>query len=199
MPTAKKFYRISRFAEMAALGLTLSGCGSMTPAAMAKLSGLDPMSVEPGHLAVAAIMPVPLRLRTGDAVLKVKSDAPAPYGPIDLTLPLEIIAGESAPGVSANAATERVQIGRIAQADLEKLKSAQMRIKGYQASGKSGAKGSFTVGIQGGCKDGAIGEGPLIAAIAMRTAPGEDFFPMLKSVDLRKLAGEEALAKLPAC
>lgn len=174
----------------------LSGCASLAPGAAGKLAGLDPLSADPAALSLAAVMPVPTRLRNGDVRMKMSLNAAAPYGPIDEEFALEVVGDGVAPGVVVNPDSERLQILKIASADLERLRAAQTRARAYKASG---ARGNFTVGIQGGCLDGPLGQGPLIAAVFMRSSPGSDYFAMLKPVDLRRLAGEEAIAKLPAC
>lgn len=176
----------------------LAGCASLAPGAAGKLAGLDPLSADPAALSLAAVMPVPTRLRSGDVVMTITLSAPAPHGPIDEAFALDVAAGAEAQGVTVNAETERLQVLKIAPADVERLRAAQARARAAKAAGV-GAKGSLTVGIRGGCLDGPLGQGPLIAAVFMRAAPGEDYFAMLKPVDLRRLAGEEAIAKLPAC
>ncbi len=174
----------------------LSGCASLAPGAAGKLAGFDPLSADPAALSLAAVMPVPTRLRNGDVRLKMSLRAAAPYGPIDEEFALEVVGDEVAPGVVVNPDSERLQILKIASADMARLSAAQTRARAYKASG---ARGNLTVGIQGGCLDGPLGEGPLIVAVFVRTSPGGEYFAMLKPVDLRQLAGEEAIAKLPAC
>ncbi len=188
------FRRCAPLALAAVFGL--SGCASLAPGAAGKLAGFDPLYADPAALSLAAVMPVPTRLRNGDVRLKMSLKAAAPYGPIDEEFALEVVGDEVAPGVVVNPDSERLQILKIASADMARLRAAQARARAYKASG---ARGNLTVGIQGGCLDGPLGQGPLIAAVFVRTSPGGEYFAMLKPVDLRRLAGEEAIAKLPAC
>ncbi|MBB6465486.1 hypothetical protein HNQ96_001344 [Aminobacter lissarensis] len=178
--------------------LALSACGSLNPMALTKLAGLSPLEIAPEQISVAAVMPIPLRLRTGDVVLHFVMDAPAPYGPIDEKLPLEIVAGDNAPGVSASPSFERIQVARVAAADRARLAAAQAKARAFKATGRKDGKGSISVTIAGGCRDGAVNPGALSAEIYMRSNLDEQYF-QLSSVNLRKLLPEDALARLPLC
>ncbi len=175
----------------------LSACASLGPVAMTRLASLDPLEIAPEHVSVAVVMPVPLRLRTGDVVLHFTMDTPASFGPIDEKLPLEIVAGEGAAGVPASPSFERIQIARVAQADLPRLTAAQTRARAFKATGGKG-DGGITVTIAGGCRDGAINPGALNIEIFMRSKVDERYF-RVSSIDLRKLLPENALAALPPC
>ncbi|MCX8567430.1 MULTISPECIES: hypothetical protein [Hyphomicrobiales] len=178
--------------------IALTACASLSPMALTKLVGLNPLDIAPEQMSVAAVMPVPLKLRTGDVVLHFAMDAPAPYGPVNETLPLEIVAGDNAPGVSASPSFERIQVARIAQADVARLAAAQAKARAFQATGRKDGHGSISVTISGGCRDGAINPGALVAELYMRSKPDEDYFRM-SSVNLRKLLPADAIAKLPMC
>ena len=136
--------------------IALTACASLSPMSLTKLVGLNPLDIAPEQMSVAAVMPVPLRLRTGDVVLHFAMDAPAPYGPVNETLPLEIVAGDNAPGVSASPSFERIQVARVAQADVARLAAAQAKARAFQATGRKDGHGSISVTISGGCRDGAI-------------------------------------------
>lgn len=175
----------------------LPACASLGPVAMTRLASLDPLEIAPEHVSVAVVMPVPLRLRTGDVVLHFTMDTPASLGPIDEKLPLEIVAGEGAAGVPASPSFERIQIARVAQADLPRLTAAQARARAFKATGGESG-GGITATIAGGCRDGAINPGALDIEIFMRSKADERYF-RVSSIDLRKLLPESALAALPAC
>jgi hypothetical protein len=178
--------------------LALSACASLNPMALTRLAGLDPLQIAPEQMSVAAVMPVPLKLRTGDVVLHFAMDAPPPYGPINEKLPLEIVAGDNAPGVSASPSFERVQVARVAQADMARLAAAQAKARAFKATGRKDGKGSISVTIAGGCRDGAINPGALAVEIFMRSKADEQYF-LVSSVNLRKLLSDDAIEKLPLC
>lgn len=186
--------------RIVALAAVLSACASMSPTTMTKLAQLDVLTTKTGDLAVAAVMPVPLRLRTGDIVLRFALDAPPPYGPVDETMRLVVEAAGDAPGVGSRSGFERVQVARVASADLGRIEAAQAKAAAYRRSGSRGGKGSLSVAIVGGCRDGELTDSPLIAAIYLRTSQSEKYFPLVASLDLRKTVGDDAaLAKLPPC
>lgn len=186
--------------RVVALGIALSACASMSPTTLTKLAKLDVLTIRPGNLSVAAVMPVPLRLRTGDIVLRFALDAPPPYGPVDETMRLVVASAEEAPGIGSRSGFERVQVAHIAPADLARLEAAQTRAAAHRKSGSRGGKGSLSVAIVGGCRDGELTQSPLIAAIYLRTSPSEKYFPLVASLDIRKTVGDDAtLAKLPPC
>jgi len=181
-------------AATVALTALLAGCASLAPGAVTQLAALDPLTADPQALRLAAVMPVPTRLRSGDVVLRVSLDQPD--GAIDESFALAVDGPAEAPGVVVNAGSERLQILKVAPDDLARLRAAQLRARENKAAGGHGRLG---VTIRGGCKDGPIGDGPLIAAVLMRTSEGADYFPVMRSVNLRTLAGEAAIAALPYC
>lgn len=178
--------------------LLLSGCASLAPGAVGQLARLDPMTADPATISLVAVMPVPTRLRTGDVVMQVKLDAPMPGGPIDEEFGLEVVDG-AAPGVVTTGEFERVQQLRLAGTDVARLAEAQQRVRSYRASGGRRGSGELGVGIAGGCLDGPLGDGALLATVYMRTTADGEYFPLLRSVDLRRQVGNAVLAKLPSC
>lgn len=179
--------------------LVAAGCASITPSALVRLASMDPLAADPAVLGIAAVMPASLKLRNGDVVLDFSMEAPAPYGPVHEVVPLEIVDGGATPGVIASPSFEHIQQARIARADVDRLSAGLAKARAFRATGRRDGKGSITVTIRGGCRAGAVGGGPLVAAIHMRSKPGEKFFPLTTSIDLRKLLGDAAIAKLPAC
>lgn len=179
--------------------LLLAGCASLAPGAIGELSRLDPMTADPAAISLVAVMPKPIRLRSGDAVMQVKLAAPPPHGPIDESLALEVADGAGAPGVSVDGERERAQLLRFSAADATRLAGVQRRVQAYRAAGGKRGTGELGVELKGGCLDGPLGKGPLIARIYMRTAPAGDYFPVVRGVDLGAQFGEDTLQALPAC
>jgi len=192
------FKRISR-ACLFVVTLSVSGCASVTPSALLKLAAMDPLSADPKVLAIAAVMPAALKLRTGDVVLDISLQAPAPFGPVHETVLLEIVDGDKAPGVAASPSFEHIQQARVAGKDVERLAAGLAKARAYRETGQRGGKGSISVTIKGGCRAGAVHDGPLTAAIYMRLKPGERFFPVTTAIDLRALFGKDGIARFPVC
>ncbi len=179
--------------------LVTTGCASIMPSALLKLAAMDPLAADPAVLSIAAVMPAALKLRTGDVFLELSLNAPAPYGPVHEVVPLEIVDGGRMPGIVASPRFEHVQQARVATADVERLSAALAKARAYRATGARDGKGSISVTIRGGCRAGAISGGSLTAAIYMRLKPDEKVFPVTTALDLRKLLGDEAVGRLPAC
>lgn len=192
------FKRISRGCVLVAT-LAVAGCASIAPSALLKLASFDPLSADPKVLAIAAVMPAALKLRNGDVVLDFSLQAPAPYGPVREVIPLEIIDGDRAPGIAASPSFEHIQQARVKDQDVERLAAGLAKARAYRETGERGGKGSISVTIKGGCRAGVIHDGVLAAAIYMRVKPGEKFFPLTTEIDLRKMLGNDAIARLPAC
>lgn len=179
--------------------LAIAGCASVTPSALLKLARMDPLSADPKILAVAAVMPAALKLRTGDVVLDFSLQAPAPYGPVQEIAVLDIVEGDKTPGVAASPSFEHIQQARVAAKDVERLAAGLAKARAFRETGRRDGKGSISVTIKGGCRSGVIHDGPLTAAIYMRVKPGEKFFPLTTAIDLRALFGGDAIARFPAC
>ncbi len=184
---------------MLVVALAVGGCASVAPSALFKLAALDPLSADPEVLAIAAVMPAALKLRTGDVVLDFSFQPPAPGGSVHEAVPLEIVDGDKATGVVASPSFEHVQQARVAAKDVERLAAGLAKARAYRETGRRDGKGSISVTIKGGCRAGATRDGSLTAAIYMRVKPGEKFFPLTTAINLRELLGNDAIARLPAC
>lgn len=186
-------------AILSAAGIVILSASATLGASATKLAGMDPLAIDADKLSFAAVMPVPLKLRTGDVVLSFVVNAPAPYGPVKEIIPLEITAGGKAPGVTASPSFERVQIARVAKADLARLSAAQAKARAFRATGRKDGKGSISISIIGGCRDGIIGDGPLVAALYLRSASEDQYVPLVASVDLETMVKDAAIGKRPVC
>ncbi|QAZ43770.1 hypothetical protein [Mesorhizobium sp. Pch-S] len=179
--------------------LAVAGCASVAPSALFKLAALDPLSADPEVLAIAAVMPAALKLRTGDVVLDFSLQVSAPAGSVHEVVPLEIVDGGKTPGVVASPSFEHIQQARVAAKDVDRLAAGLAKARAYRETGRRDGKGSISVTIKGGCRAGATRDGSLTAAIYMRVKPGEKFFPLTTAINLRELLGNDAIARLPAC
>ncbi len=179
--------------------LIVAGCASLNPAAVANLAGFNPLEADPAVIAVAAVVSKPLRLRDGDAVLRVKLDVDDPEWRIDESISLEIVDQPSGGAVPFDQASERVQIARIAENDQKRLAAAQAKARAYKAAGLPKGKGSLSVGLSGGCVDGVVDNGRLTSRMFMKTRREGSFFPLTRTIDLRKIGGGVDFSNLPDC
>jgi hypothetical protein len=193
------FLRFLKPAVSAAL-LSLAACASVNPVGLARLAALDPLSADPAQIAVAARLPLALKLRTGDLIMVIKTNVEEGPDKIDETFILEVAsAAPGDAGVIAPEAGERLQTARVAPADIARLKATQSKARAIKASGKHKGKGSLSVAAKGGCKTAELGQGPLVLNIFMKTDESADYYPIVSSFDLRRQFGEDILAKLEPC
>lgn len=179
--------------------LALSACASVSPAAMARLAALDPLAADPAQISVAARLPQALKLRTGDLVMIVRSNGSAADS-INETFKLEVAdAKPGDAGVIIPEDGEHLQVARVAESDLDRLRLTQAKARAIKAAGGSRGKGSMTVGAQGGCKTGEPQSGVPLLNIYMQTERQGDWFPVVGNLDIAKALGADMMAKIPAC
>jgi hypothetical protein len=193
---------LSRFLKpaLSAAFLSLTACASINPVGLARLAALDPLSADPAKIAVAARLPLALKLRTGDLIMVIKTDVPEGPDKIDETFNLEV--ADAAPGdagVIAPEAGERLQTARVAPADIARLKATQSKARALKAAGKNKGTGSLSVAAKGGCKTAELGQGKLVLNLFMKTDESAGYYPILSGFDLRKQLGGDLLAKLEPC
>lgn len=157
------------------------------------------LAVMAAHITVAAIMPKPMRLRSGDVKLRLAIDSDEPEWKLDETIDLEVISASGLAGLQFDDATEFVQVARISQSDFSRLKRVQKEARAYKKLNRNDNKGSLGVSIAGGCRDRAIGPGDLSARLFMRSDPGGSFFPVTRKIDPRSLIGEDGIEAVPLC
>lgn len=171
--------------------LLLAACSAIVPSTAARLATVDPLTADPGSLALVVVFPRGLAVSPGAATLNLAAvrgseslagsfrleDRPAPA---DVALP----AGATARGFA------------LSGPDAERMRSLQAQIAGWEREGE--AKASFGLGL-GAC---TIGEGPAPEAtgsILIRLNPDSPFLPMIRDGRLTDLLGAEALAAIKPC
>ncbi len=183
----------------AALLAFLTGCASVNPVALARLASFDPLSADPAAISVAVVAPKSIRLRDGDATLKLALDAANPKWRFDETIELEVAVLAGAEGIAHDPARETLTMARIGEADLARMRAAQQKALAHKATGEGKGKGSISVGVGGGCTIAPLPEGPLAVSIYMRTDPAGDYFQLVGGQDLRKLAGGKLVDNIKPC
>lgn len=181
------------------MALLLSGCASLNPMTLVKLLSIDLLKTEPGVMAVAAVAPRELMLRTGDVrmELKLKSDD----GAINIheTVYLEVAEMPGTLDIAYDRESQRVTMARVPRADFERLADAQKRGRAFRASGRKDGKGSLSIGVIDGCHSGELPQGELPVSIYIRTEAGGDFLPVLSNVDLRQVENGTVAARIRPC
>ena len=196
MPTFIRFFKPIFSAGF----FSLTACASVNPVGLARLAALDPLSADPAQIAVAARLPLALKLRTGDLIMVIKTNVAEGPEKIDETFYLKV--ADAAPGdagVIVPEAGERLQTAKIAPADLTRLKATQSRARAIKAEGRNKGRGSLSVAAKGGCKTAELGEGPLVMNLFMKTDESTGYYSIVSSFDLRKQFGDDLLVKLEPC
>ncbi len=191
---------ITRTLVAALFATSLSACASVSPAALARLASLDPLSADPAQISVAARLPQSLKLRTGDLVMLVKTDATEGPDKIDETFYLEV--KDAAPGdagVINPETNERLQTAQVAPQDIERLRATQAKARALKAAGDGKGKGSLTVSATGGCRTAELKDQALVMNLFMQTETNGEWFPVVNSLNLWRALGEDVLAKIPPC
>jgi hypothetical protein len=170
--------------------LALSACSSVVPMTAARLSAMDPLTVDPGQIEVALILPQGLRVTPGSAVLTLSAQRG------DQRIAGDFVLDERAvPGVPAPEGATVAGYGLTAH-DVARMRALQAEIAAWKAEGE--ARGALSVGV-GGCR---VGEGPAPeaeGAVMIRLARDEAFHALIRPTPLVSILGEGALAAMGPC
>lgn len=173
---------------LTALGL-LASCTTLNPITLARLAMLDPLSVDPGKIAVSLLLPEGLGILPGGAALAMGMT--------------NKISGASSLDhfTLAQTGTDRGDVFRIEQADLERMRAYQARARDWKARYGDAAEGSLSLGLEI-CR---AGRGPVPGAkVSARISldGGDSFLPLMAPTQVAALvAAPEAtdVARLPQC
>ncbi|MEM8822143.1 MAG: hypothetical protein AAGF30_00895 [Pseudomonadota bacterium] len=168
----------------------LTGCTAVTMPGLRAASGLDPLTTPPEAIAVAVSLPNQMRLRDGDAVMRIALDGP--NGPlVSETVPLTLV---ETPGPSGTASGDRVFVTGIEPAEAARFAAAQAEIRRLRATGIDG-RGSLGVAITGGCLTAPLGD-TLPVATWLRPGPDADFVLLTHRSDFLSSLDAETRAAL---
>jgi hypothetical protein len=181
------------------LALALASCASMAPTTALQLAQLDPLRADPSGISVAILLPDSLLLRDGDIVMTIEQQDKALASHITQSFKLKVsdMGTGEIEGLRAKNG-QRLELARVFAADAERLRTLQAMAREQKAAGAAG-KGSFTVGIQGGCRTRPLDERALLASIYIKTDRASKYLPLLEGSDLRKQFGAEVIGQVPAC
>ncbi|MEZ5557112.1 MAG: hypothetical protein R3E86_00985 [Pseudomonadales bacterium] len=147
-PRTARFVAVgARF--LAGLIVCLSGCASLSPAGLIAAARLDPLETDPADLAVAAVVPLELRLRDGDVTLLFSYAPSGDDAAVDELFALRLVepADPATLGLNSN---ERAYVADIAPEDRDRLRRAQATVRRYRAMGDDGS-GTLALDLRGAC------------------------------------------------
>lgn len=174
-----------------ALALSLGGCAHVPTASLAQLAKLDIMTADLKVLRAAVRAPAAIVPEPGGAklVLTYWRDGE------EKTSVSAALVEDTAPGALANLKGEetpgtRITVFRIPEPERARLDATRAAIAAAKAGEQGGRRthGTLSVSVDG-CAREALPEGPLLLSTYLKIAPDGDFFPLVKDIDLRSLAG----------
>lgn len=177
------------------LMFAVGGCSSVTPAGLRAASKLDPLNTPAGEISVAIGVPKALRLRDGDATLRMAFTG----GSAASTVSLEKIArlqirpaGHADPQPGSN--EERVFVARISPEDASAIEDIQSEIRDLRAQGFHG-EGSLSIEVTGGC---LVDTAPdkITVSTWLRTKPSDGYVRLTRNADIARSVGARNAERL---
>jgi hypothetical protein len=173
----------------------LTACSSVPVTSMVKLARTDLAATDPAALRIAVRLPQGLRprrvtLRITLAVGAEKREQAFVLADLDDPAELLSLAGE----VTKHTA---IYAFRIAPADVPRVLAVRDEMAALKAKGE---RGSLALGVGAeACRTGALPAKTLVTTY-LKTERAGDFFPLVRDVDLRKEAPQEAAPeRIPLC
>lgn len=164
-------------------GLILTACSYLPGETMRQLAQLDPMTTDPGSIAVSFRLPEGLDL---------------PKDSVVLTLMAKHNTGEEANEtyVLHRGTAGADVVFRIAPSDLDRLRSQQALVNTWD---EDNTEGSFAIGIVGGCTTGAGPDMDALFSNAISLDGGFTYLPLITDVPVNEALDEDEIAEMPAC
>lgn len=185
---------------LGAMAAWLAGCASLSPGAAVNLAGFDPFSADPAALAIAVRSTEALRLRTGDVSLRIAMAPDDPDAAFEETLRLAIVNDATVSGIDVEPERrETVHVALVAPDDRARFAAIQARVRAYREAGKPNGRGTLSIRVSGGCRDGEIEAESARIATFMRTVEGRPFFPLTRDQPLATMLAGVPLERLPPC
>ena len=170
------------------LGL-LASCASLNPITLARLAMLDPLSVDPADIAISLDLPEGLGILPGGAALEMGL--------------ANKISGETRSDqfTLAQNGTDRGDVFRVAEADLERMRAYQARARAWKAQYGDDVEGRLSLWLDI-CR---AGNGPASGArvsAQISLDAGGSFLPLMPPTRVEAIAarpGAPDVARLPQC
>ncbi len=179
-----------------ALG-AFTACTSMPVTSMVRLIRTDFSTIDPAGLRVAVKLPQGVRPRRQGVRLRLTTTAKRTEQVEEFVLAELADPAELRSLQSEVSSGEAVYGFRLDQADLPRVSALRSELLARKARGEGGA---IKIGVGAdGCRTAAL-PATILLTTYLRTELKGDFFPLVRDVDVRKLApGEDLAAKIPPC
>lgn len=182
---------LSRFARSLVLLLLLTGCMTTPIASIPKLMRLDFLTMNFEHVRVALQLPTYLSLRTGDAVMIIRSTADGVNGETVDTFGLIQENMDDVDRARFNVAKREgwaTSVWRIKPDDVSRLALLQEKVRNSRIK-RPRIRGSTEIEILRACIAGLLPAGPIYFSTYIKPAEKDDYIPLSIDSDLVKVFG----------
>ncbi|MEM6371361.1 MAG: hypothetical protein AAF727_01075 [Pseudomonadota bacterium] len=166
---------------MLAALIAVAACGALEPMTLAAVSRLNPLTTDPGDLAVRVTLPDSVGLVHGSAVLS-----------------LSAVRRDGAETGGAFALRRRADVFDVDPGDHDALRALQAQIATWKAEDDSGTTGSLSVGFEP-CRTGDAIPSGARASVDIQMAADGPFLPLLTDADVRQMFKKAAQGPIAPC
>ncbi len=164
-----------------AAAVVLGACSTVVPSTILRLNAVDPLTADPGVIALRASLPESVGVLPGSAVL---------------TLRARLRDGTERAG---RFGIEQVgDVFQIASAVQDDLRALQADIAAWEAADPDGTEGSLGVDLEP-CRKGVDIPEDATLSIAIRLEAGGSFLPLLQDARVVDLLDKVTLAEMSDC
>lgn len=187
---------LSRFKPLLILLVFLTGCMTTPISSIPKLMRLDFLTMNFEHVRVGLQLPTYLSLRTGDAVMIIRSRTDGVKDEIVDTFGLIEENMDDAARARFNVekrAGWATSVWRIKPDDVSRLTVLQEKVRRSRSEGPR-IRGSTEIEILRACIAAVLPAGPIYFSTYIKPAENEDYIPMSIDADLVKVFGAAQIA-----
>jgi hypothetical protein len=168
-------------------GLGLAGCSSLVAAGVARLAGLSPLTADPQGFVVAIDLPPGIAIPPGSAQILFQA--------------ARTDTGEAS-SHSYLLEESRTETGavsyRIATPDLDRFRTQQTLIAGWEDAAPDQTTGSFSVSLAP-CTTGAGPASDATVSVTLKLAEDQAFFPILRDAPLDQITQAGVGVEIAPC
>ncbi len=165
----------------------LSGCTSVVPTGIARLSAVSPMEADPADIAVALSLPTGIGVTTNSANLNLMASRTDTDQSTAETYVLASMMGSDGSTIYA-----------VAPADYARLRDQQALIRQWKGENSKATSGSLGVTLEP-CTTGAGPTPDATVTIKIRTSSDGQFFPILRNAPVTDVLQQGNFRPIQSC
>lgn len=194
--------RLSILVPLSLLALSsLSACSTVSPSSYARLASLSPLDANPADIRMAVIVPEPLVIRPGGAILSI-AWRPSSGAASKHDFALDVLSGNAtAPQLIPRLKPgQRLYVLKLTDSDATALLALQQEVRAAKASGNDG-QGNISAGLRDACWTGTFATAseamPLEAHL--KTQTGGAWITLIEGIDLKDVLKSAKIDSLQSC